>query len=178
MGCGQVDLLLAGVVALFPLGLILAAVSDLLTMTIPNRLVLGLGAVFLVAALLIGLPLTGWGWHAMAGTTLLVVCFTLFALGWMGGGDAKLAAVIGLWLGWGDPLLQFGFLVAIYGGLLTLVILIGRKAFPVLPRALHGQSWLLKLHDTSTGIPYGIALAAAGLQAFSRSVWFPALGVL
>ena len=50
--------------------------------------------------------------------------FAMFALGWIGGGDAKLAAAIALWLGWG-ALLDYSLSAAIYGGALTIVILLG-----------------------------------------------------
>ncbi len=42
------------------------------------------------------------GWHLLAGLLGLVLGFALFALGYIGGGDAKLFAVTVLWLGFKD----------------------------------------------------------------------------
>ena len=47
---------------------------------------------FFIFAVVVGLPLVTIGWHLLAGLTVLVITFGMFTLGWMGGGDAKLAA--------------------------------------------------------------------------------------
>src|SRR5579862_2467413 len=83
----------------FPVGMALAAASDLLTMTISNRLMLVLAATFLVLLPFAGLDLHAIGLHVAAGLAVLAVAFFCFAMGWIGGGDAKLAAVIALWFG-------------------------------------------------------------------------------
>ncbi|MBO0345688.1 A24 family peptidase [Roseibium limicola] len=165
-----------GILTIFPALVALAAVSDLLTMKIPNWLNLLLVAGFIIAAAFAGLSLAEWGLHGLACAVVFVVCFTMFVLGWMGGGDAKLASAIALWLGWTPVLLAFAFWTAVYGAVLTAFILIFRRAIPVLPGPFGRMGWLLRLHDQKTGIPYGIALAAAALQVFPRSVWFALLG--
>jgi prepilin peptidase CpaA len=139
-----------------------AAVSDLLTMTIPNRLSLALLAGFLAFALFLGLPLETIGWHLLAGAMMLVITFGMFAMGWVGGGDAKLAAVTAVWCGF-PGLLPYSVMASLFGGALTLSLLALRK-YPV--PSFARWPWLLRLHDTKTGIPYGIALAAAGLATF------------
>ena len=60
-----------------------------------------------------------------------------------------------------------GLTAAFIGGLLTLLILVFRKS----PLAtIHGQNMFLRhLSDETTGIPYGIALGAAGLLVFPTS---------
>src|SRR5882757_1334498 len=78
--------------ALFPAALAYAAASDLLTMTIPNRLVLAVAVLFVVLAPLSGMGWPAFGMHFAAGAGVLVLGFACFALGWIGGGDAKLAA--------------------------------------------------------------------------------------
>ena len=85
----------------FPALMAFAAVSDLLTMTIPNRVSLLLIAGFLAMAWLIGMDWQTIGLHFAAGALVLVITFTMFALGWIGGGDAKLAAATGMWCGFG-----------------------------------------------------------------------------
>jgi prepilin peptidase CpaA len=41
-----------------------------------------------------------------------------------------------------------------------------------LPAAFVRVGWIARLHDGSTGIPYGIALAAAGLLTYSDTAIF------
>jgi prepilin peptidase CpaA len=84
---------------LLPGCLAFAAAVDLLTTTVPNRIALLLLIAFLPAALLAGLAVSEIGWHLATGLSVLLIGMLLFFLGWCGGGDAKLLAVIGLWLG-------------------------------------------------------------------------------
>jgi len=139
-----------------------AAISDILTMTIPNRLTLIVFAGFLVFALFFGLTLETIGWHLLAGFTMLCITFGMFAMGWMGGGDAKLAAATAVWCGF-PGLLPYSLMASVFGGMLTLGMLAARR-YP-LP-SFARWPWLMRLHDTKTGIPYGIALAAAALAVF------------
>lgn len=160
------------VFAIFPVGMAFAAASDLLTMTISNRLTIGLAALFLVAAPLAGLSLNDAGLHVLAAAIVLLVAFGCFAMGWIGGGDAKLAAVIVLWLG---PSVAPGYLLlaSIFGGVLTLVILIFRRQ--VWPAFIVGQPWVQRLHSQNSGVPYGIALAAAAMIVYPNTVWMQLL---
>ncbi|MBN9576732.1 MAG: prepilin peptidase, partial [Alphaproteobacteria bacterium] len=82
--------------------LVVAAAWDVASFTIPNTLQLGLVLAFIAFALLAPLPLSVVGMHVLAGLTALALGFTLFALGYVGGGDAKLLAAVALWLGFGD----------------------------------------------------------------------------
>src|SRR6202034_4356493 len=84
---------------LFPIMMAFAASSDLFTMTIANRISLILAGGFVVLAPLIGMSAADMAWHAGAGAAILAVTFAMFSFGWIGGGDAKLAAVTALWLG-------------------------------------------------------------------------------
>jgi prepilin peptidase CpaA len=153
---------------LFPMLMAFAASSDLLTMTISNRVSLLLIAGFLVLALASGMGLTAIGLHMAAGAVVLVVAFTCFAMGWMGGGDAKMASAIALWFGF-THLLEFLIYASLFGGALTLLLLEFRR-WP-LPYALNGQAWLLRLHHQDTGIPYGIALAIGALVIYPGTPW-------
>lgn len=161
--------------ALFPLLMAYAAASDLLSMTISNRVTLLLLIGFLVVAAAAGLSWTQLGWHFAAGLLVLSVTFGMFAAGWIGGGDAKLAAVTALWLGWGS-LLEYGIFSSLFGGALT-VLLLQFRSF-ALPRFTARLPWLLTLHHKDTGIPYGIALAAAALVVYPESgLWRAAFNV-
>lgn len=151
-----------------------AAASDLLTMRISNRLVLTLLAGFAVLAPLSGMSLDGLYPHLGAGLVVLVVAFAFYAFGWIGGGDAKLAAVTALWLGW-PLLLPFVVYSSLFGGMLTLALLAVRR-WP-LPAGLIGVDWVMRLHHPKTGVPYGIALAAAGMLLYADTFIFKAFAV-
>lgn len=157
---------------LFPLLMAFAASSDLLTMRISNRVVLLLVAGFALTALLIGMPLEQIGLHLACALVVLVVAFGFFAMGWVGGGDAKLAAATTLWLGFGLTL-PYVVYAGLLGGALTLLLLSARKL--PLPPTMSQVTWIARLHDEKTGIPYGIALAAAGLLTYSETSIFQQL---
>jgi len=157
---------------LFPALMAFAASSDLFTMTISNRVSLLLVAGFFVLALFSGLSPQDIMSHVGAGLAVLVVAFGCFAMGWVGGGDAKVAAAAGLWFGFGH-LLDYLVYASLFGGALTLLLLQFR-AWP-LPYALLGQRWLLRLHHKESGIPYGIALALGALMIYPQTDWIRAI---
>jgi len=157
---------------LFPALMAFAAASDLFTMTISNRISLALAAGFLLLALLSGMPLPAILAHIGAGLTVLVIAFGCFAMGWVGGGDAKVAAAAALWFGFGH-LLDYLLYASLFGGALTLLLLQFRQ-WP-LPWQLAGQPWLLRLHARETGIPYGIALAIGALLIYPETEWIKAV---
>lgn len=156
---------------LFPALMAFAASSDFLTMKIPNQVSLVLVAGFCALAFFTGMSLTDFGWHFAAGLTVLAIAFTFFAFGWIGGGDAKLAAATGLWFGFAH-LIDYALYASLLGGALTLLLINARK-WP-LPSPLARQSWALRLHDSQGGIPYGIALAAAALIVYPHTIWMSA----
>jgi prepilin peptidase CpaA len=153
---------------LFPATMAFAAASDLLTMTIANRISLILVAGFAVVAVLGGLSGTVLLLHLAAGAAVLAAAFVCFACRWIGGGDAKLAAATALWFGFGN-LAEYLIDASILGGALTLLIVLFRTM--PLPAALAGSEWAERLHRHDAGIPYGIALAAAALIVYPHSEW-------
>jgi prepilin peptidase CpaA len=156
----------------FPLAMALAASSDLLTMRISNKLVIVLAAGFLVVALLVEMPLQQFLMHLLCAAVVLAVAFGLFAMRLIGGGDAKLAAATTLWLGFGLTLPYLAY-TAILGGVLTLIILLLRRV-PI-NSWIVAMPWLARLHDRKQGVPYGIAMALAGLLVYSNSAIFDRL---
>ncbi|MCK7614067.1 prepilin peptidase [Roseibium sp. CAU 1639] len=140
-------------------------------MTIQNRVSVLLIAGFALLAIATGMPLQDWGLHALGFALVFVPCFLFFAFGWMGGGDVKFIGAIALWIGYSQELLLFVLLVAVYGMLLTLGLLLMRQN-AVVPSVLIRQEWFARLHDTKSGIPYGIAISIAGLQVYSSTSWF------
>ncbi len=165
----------AAILVIFPMLVAFGGASDLLTMTIQNRVSLLLVAGFALVALGVGLPLYAWGTHALALALVFPVCFAFFAAGWMGGGDVKFISAISLWIGWTPELVQFLMLVSIYGMVLTLGLMSVRW-MPAVPAVLARQEWFARLHDKNNGIPYGIAIAIAGLQIFTSTELFQLAG--
>jgi prepilin peptidase CpaA len=137
--------------------LVMAAGWDLASFTIPNFIQVGLVLAFIAFVLVARVPVSALGTHLLAGFVGLAAGFALFALGYIGGGDAKLFACIALWLGFRD-LPVYALVACILGGGLSLAFLSLRKL--PLPSFLARRSWVLRLHDPKEGVPYGVALAA------------------
>ena len=156
---------------LFPAMMAIAASSDLLTMTISNRVSLILVGGFFALALVIGMSATDMLWHMGAGALVLLLAFGCFVMGWIGGGDAKLAAATALWFGF-DHLLTYLLYASLLGGALTF-LLIQFRMLP-LPQFLAAHEWVERLHRKDAGVPYGIALAAAALLIYPDTPWMAA----
>jgi len=148
---------------LFPAMMAFAASSDLFTMTISNRISLILVCGFFLLAFFVGMPPIDMLRHVGAAAIVLAFAFGFFARGWIGGGDAKLAAATALWLGF-DFLMPYLLYASLLGGALTLLLLKFRMA--TLPSFLARQDWVQRLHAKDGGVPYGIALAIAALVVY------------
>jgi prepilin peptidase CpaA len=153
---------------IFPAMMVFAASSDLFTMTISNRISLILIAGFFVLALASGMNPNDVLSHVGAAFTVLAVAFVFFARGWIGGGDAKLAAATALWLGF-DHLMAYLLYASLFGGVLTLLMI--RFRLMPLPAMLAEQEWVKRLHRLDGGVPYGIALAASALLIYPDTPW-------
>lgn len=165
-------MLTAIVLTLFPLMMIYAALSDVLTMTISNWISLALIVTFCALALFVSMDPREFLSHASCALFVLVVTFAMFARGWIGGGDAKLAAATALWMGWSN-LDDYSVLFALLGGVLTLLIVYIR--FAPLPAAFESHPWIVRLHNKQNGVPYGLALASAGLIVYPQTaIWLAA----
>ncbi|WP_296600330.1 prepilin peptidase [Phenylobacterium sp.] len=169
----MIALLVTALVLCLPALLVTAAVSDIVTFTIPNWIALTLLALFPVAALAAGLPPLVIAQNFGVGVGLLAVGVAMFALRWAGGGDAKLLAAAGLWLGW-DAMPTFLLSVAMTGGLLSLMLLTLRSE-AVRPVAMLGPRWVNRLADPTEGIPYGVAIAVGACMALTASPFGAAL---
>jgi len=153
---------------LFPAMMAFAASSDLFTMTISNRVSLILVGGFFALAFWSGMSPNDVLSHVGAAFSVLAVTFVFFARGWIGGGDAKLAAATALWLGF-DHLMEYLLYASIFGGILTLAMI--RFRLMPLPDAIARQDWVKRLHKLDGGVPYGIALAAAALLIYPETTW-------
>ena len=160
------DILILALLAVMPALVIVAGLKDLTSMTIPNwipgLLVLG----FFPAALATGLEPVQVLLHLGVAFVALVVGAGMFALRWLGGGDAKLMAAACLWLGLegsGMFLLWTGMM----GGLFCLALLFAR--FHSRPYLAGAPGWLVHLMEPKGDIPYGVAIAAGALMAYPAS---------
>ena len=153
--------------AIFPALVIVAAVKDLISFTIPNWISLALVAAYVPAALLAGVGLEQLGLSAAVGFGLLVIGIGMFAMGWIGGGDAKLLAAAGLWLGW-PTAIHFVLYTALAGGALALLLLSARNT-PLAVLTLRGPGWVQRLAEKGGPAPYGVAICFGALAAFPMS---------
>jgi prepilin peptidase CpaA len=152
---------LAGV---FPALAITAALKDLTSYTIPNGICLALAGTFFALAAATEMSLPGLGMHLLAGAAALIAGMGLFALGWVGGGDAKLTAACCLWLGW--PATQtFLFDTVLAGGVFA-VMLLTLRAPMVRSHIPSTIGWFTRLTAPGEPAPYGVAIAIGALLAF------------
>ncbi len=143
-----------------------AAVSDIRTRKIPNPSVLTVVALFIPWTALSGLA--GLLDALMAATIAFVLSFALYSLKILGAGDSKLFAAVALFAGLAHlPHLAIG--TAIVGGLVALTIMISRPRRALVMLTMRGKG------DFGDGIPYGVAIAAAGAAVVWASLYFPRL---
>lgn len=137
-----------GLLAALAIALLFAAFTDLRSRTIENWLTLGMA---------LAAPLFWWAsglspWPGMAlqlglGLAVFAGLAGLFALGAMGGGDVKLLSALALWLPW-QPFLKLVVLMTLIGGVLTIVVAVRHR---------------IARREGRVQVPYGVAIAAAGL---------------
>ncbi len=159
-------MVIAAIFLIVPLCLAFAALNDLFTMTIPNRISAILMASFLVIAPLSGMDMQTFGMSLIAGLAVFCVSFILFAMNTMGGGDAKLLTASAVWFGFDMPLALYMLAVAILGGVLTMGILFIRSyRQEIMVTGLPVPDSLL----VAKKVPYGIAIAVAGLLTYPEA---------
>jgi len=162
-------MVIASVAALlFPLLLVVAGTGDVLSRRISNRLILLIVSLFFPLSWAAGMPMTTMLAHTAAGAGLLAAGFALFSFRFIGGGDAKLLAVTGLWFG-PDALAPFLIMTVAAGGLLAFVVL--AWAVVSLDAELRGSVLSRRISWLKPSVPYGYAIAAGALFAFSESWW-------
>lgn len=142
---------------LFPAALVMAIACDLVGRIIPNVVVVVLALGFAALCLVAEVPELPM--RLLLAAAVLAVGFALFAQDIIGAGDAKLAAALALWL---DPAQfpAFTLLCAMIG-----VALVGAATW----NARHSSAGRIP------SLPYGVALAGAGLLLFPQSILMAAL---
>jgi len=160
------EALILVLLAVLPALVIVAGLKDLTSMTIPNWISGGLILGFVPAALAVGLPIGVVAIHFGIGLLALFCGAAMFAMKWIGGGDAKLMAAACLWLGLSaaGPFLLY---TGVIGGAFCLILLGARGHLaPYLPT---GPQWMARLMEPKGDIPYGVAIALGALVAFPES---------
>ncbi|HJS10395.1 A24 family peptidase [Sphingopyxis sp.] len=142
-----------GLMAVLGLLMIAAAISDVRSRTISNELNAAMALLAIPFWIASGVAL----WPDVplqfsAAFAVFLVFAGLFAIGAMGGGDVKMIGAVMLWI----PLPLFMptlMVMAIGGGILSAAMLIHMKLRP---------------SDKPVEVPYGVAIAAAGLWALHQ----------
>ncbi|MBA4803555.1 MAG: prepilin peptidase [Brevundimonas sp.] len=160
------DLLTLALLGVMPALAIVGGLHDLTTMKIPNWISGLLVLLFFPAALAAGLPLEQIGLHLGVGVLALLIGAGMFALRWIGGGDAKLMAAACLWLGVSGSGM-FLLWTGLAGGLFCLILIFSRAHLR--PYALQAPAWVGQLMEPKGDIPYGVAIAAGALLAWPES---------
>lgn len=153
--------------SLLPALVIAAGLKDLTSMTIPNWISAILVVAFFPAAFLMGLPVMTVAVHLGVALIALFVAAGMFALRWIGGGDAKLTAAACLWLGVSGSGM-FLLWTGLMGGLFCLFLIFARAQAPALMPA-GAPGWVSRLMEPRGDIPYGVAIAAGALMAWPSS---------
>ncbi len=157
--------------ASFPLAVVCAMVSDFRTLRINNWISVSIFVAFLPAAVVGGVGFQAIAINYAAGIVLLAVGAVLFARRMIGGGDVKLLAAVGVWIGW-TYLVPYIILTALIGGVLALAV-IGLKRIAWYPSFLPPIPWLEHEPEAEQNIPYGSAIGLAAILLFPTSVAFP-----
>ncbi len=136
-----------------------SALSDLKYMKIPNILVLLMTGAFLISGVIL-LPFDVFLWRLFGGFVVLAIGFTLFSLGGIGGGDAKFAAAMVLFI---DHTHTSSFLFELSMFALLGVILhkvIGKLGF-MKPITDNWESWRIEKTSKKKNFPLGLGMSAA-----------------
>ena len=143
--------------------LLITCAFDLKSFRIPNALPLALIALFLIK---VAAPtgMAPWPSHVTAFGLTLGLGFLAFALGLVGGGDAKLMSALALWFGM-DALPSFIVMTAIGGGVLALVLLLLRWLFArrLIFSNMAGADAGPRLLERQAPVPYALPIALAAV---------------
>ncbi len=158
------------------------AVSDARSARIPNWLTYS----GLSAALLLRFAVLGWGGLKSGVAGMLAaggLFLILFVMGAMGGGDMKLMATVGAWVG-SAQVVTIVLVAALAGGFLAvLYIIFGRRGRQTLWNLVELiRFWLtsgfqphpeLNVRESgSQRVPFGVAIAMAALYCAGNAIWW------
>jgi len=134
--------------------LVVAAIGDIRTRIIPNRLNAAVALLAIPFWLAMGLSGQAMLIQVALACVILAVFAACFAIGMMGGGDVKLLAALALWMPLGKMLTLLMWM-ALGGGVLTLAMVIAHR---------------LRRRAEAIEIPYGVAIAGAAILLVTNDI--------
>ena len=138
---------------------LLAAVTDIRSLTIPNMIPLFILAAFAFTAIFDPTYIVDLENSLISAAVIFVITFIMFAAGILGAGDSKLLAALGLWIPiakiWG-----FVLIMSLMGAVLGVVALTVRKS-SVISYGFEEGSWFGQLKQGRSAVPYAVAIAVA-----------------
>lgn len=150
--------MIAAACEVFLLGLLVCgAIYDIVAFRLPNWLTLATALVALPWLLLTLPSLPSFLPHLVAGLGMLLAGLLAFRLNMLGGGDVKWLASLAFWIGFNLDIMRFLVLTTLLGGGLAVVVFVLTRFRPD-----YG------LHNGKRHLPYGVAIAAAGLDFWIR----------
>lgn len=135
--------------------LVLAAIQDAVSMRISNLFSIAVVALFGLWIVVHGFPDNGWE-NGVHFAIALVVGMGLFAMGWFGGGDAKLYASCALWFDFASSIVLL-FSISMAGLILMLAMLVTRR---FRKKRVHPNPFEDENVRKTMQMPYGVAIAA------------------
>lgn len=143
--------------------LVWGACQDVLSFRLPNWLTLTTAVIATSLVALTSAQMVDLVWHVGFGIAVLLVGLLMFRFNLLGGGDVKWLAALAIWIGPDLAFLRFLLLMGLAGGVLAIVMLVVRRLCPA-----YGKQ------EGRTHLPYGVAIAVAGLEYWlQHSVLMP-----
>lgn len=135
--------------------LVAAAIEDVIRLRISNLTCIAVAILAFVAMEFHGFPTALWQ-NALVFIGVLVLGTLAFSRGWLGGGDVKLLAVVGLWVGFHGAIALLAA-VFITGGVIAAVY--------IAKGAMKGIA--IQQRKKARNVAYGLAIAAGALVTFA-----------
>ncbi len=159
--------------SVFPALALFAALHDFGHYRIPNMLNLVIFGSFFPVALLLGMPWETFLWHLVGFAAVFGAMFAVYMVvpsSKFGGGDAKMISAVAVWIDWNN-LPDFIIMTAIAGGALAVVMWLWRALQIEYGVWMNGDTTLRKVMSYQIKLPYGAAIAAGGIYAYTLSWW-------
>ena len=141
--------------------MILLSWTDLRHRRLPNALICLVVGLYLIGAAAQHTPWANVAGHMLVGAIAFVLAAVMLRVGWIGGGDVKLAGAVFLWAGPSGGWTVF-CIVSFAGLLLALLMLVLPRITHIASRSTCGG---LKVFELARGVPYGVALCCGGAWA-------------
>lgn len=146
--------------------MLLACVSDVKALRIPNMYSVVVAGAFAIAFLASPEDFKVWWSHLGAAGGMFIITYIMFCAGMLGAGDSKFGSALALWVGL-KGLMVYVFYMAVVGGLIGLLSIYFRKKKPFSnPPA---GSWMAVAQEGKNSVPYGIAISFGAFAALLQS---------